>query len=811
MARCGCATAQSTTCDAIMSCIADNLGAGLDYNEETRQLDLRISTDAGNVATIGSDDGFYSPDGSAPAPMTWPKTVATLPAQPMAANGGSGLVFPTTSPLAIEHTISNDIDIYATSVYTLADGVAFESLDDRGQRINRYTDNPSTIDWGLLGTTNLPSLLYDTGTRVSPTNRNAPADFTDPDGGWAGFYSEPFVPRTVAELLRIIRGRAVLAMFVDFETITEDAEAVASVQSVVDAVVDAGAQDWVIIMPDDNYDDGTRTPLDAMMDIVTGAGITGGVNIFTDDDNDDPWTPAEIVASGATWVHILGPTRPEGVDIIDPGGLLVDGTAGSYASTPDAASLDITGDIDLRIVIALDDYSSGVNQTVLAKYGTTGDQRSYALRVNATGFPTMLASLDGASIISGTADADLYSAGVVDGQLIAMRVTRDATTGDITHYLGDEASVTPSGWTQLGSTLSRDSGSLHSGTAVLEVASLDDGASMLATGLIVHAQVRSGIDGAIAADPDFSDQPNGTTSFADSTGKTWTVHGTATISDAPRITDLVNAGLEVMVFTNSRHYWTEWAFDLGARTVSARDAVYARGGRGQAGDLDYRQTFIPGLETRTAVNGGMTPLNSTQTAVFTQGFARQDLPGRWFPEQYGWPPGTNLASNNQLLGTIAPLPNTTDYTLRTRTYLDPSSTVEGQQVCGIFFASPDDRDISQVWEEPTPDHVNGYEVSLYVDPSLGLDLFRLDDGSATFLGADSSANWVAGEWTDLTVTVQGASITVSATNSTGTATVDVSDSTHRGPYAFAIWQDRNAPMVHGYSNPVDLVMYEALS
>lgn len=35
-------------------------------------------------------------------------------------------------------------------------------------------------------------------------------------------------------------------------------------------------------------------------------------------------------------------------------GLLLDGTANSYAATPDAAAIDITGDIDLRAEFTLD-------------------------------------------------------------------------------------------------------------------------------------------------------------------------------------------------------------------------------------------------------------------------------------------------------------------------------------------------------------------------------------------------------------------------------------------------------------------------
>lgn len=602
MARCGCNTAQSTTCEAIMACIAANLGAGLDFNEVTRQLELRISTDTGNVAQIGSDGGFYSPAGAPPGPMTWPKTVATLPAQPLTASGGSGLVIPTTSPLAIEHTIANNIDIYATSVYTLADGVAFEHLDDRDDVINPYVDNPSAITWRNLGSTNLPSLRYDAGTRLSPTARSAPNQFTEPDGGWAGFYSAPFTPRTVAELLRIIRGRAVVTMFVRFEGLTpaDNDQAIASVASVVQAVVDAGAQDWVIIMPQDNYDDSTRTPINDMMALITGAGITGGVNIFTEQDNVDPWTPAEILATGATWVDIASPSHPSG-------------------------------------------------------------------------------------------------------------------------------------------------------------------------------------------------------------------------ADAARISEFVNAGLEVMVFTDARQYWTDWAFDLGARTVRCRDAVYGRGGRGQPGDLAYRQNFIPGLETRTAVNGGMTPLNAFATAVFDQGFARLDEPGRWFPPRYAWVSGSALYANNQLLGTICPIPDTTNFELRLRIRREGATSTFPSRFGGIFWGFADDRDIANAPSQPNNPNRNGYGCIIRepLSASVHQGIYRQDAGVEVALATTTTGpGWQSNIWVDLTVTVAADLITFHVNAGGSEATVSVSDATYRGPYVFYGWTDPgsgSATQVHGYDNGPGMVIYEAQS
>ena len=90
--------------------------------------------------------------------------------------------------------------------------------------------------------------------------------------------------------------------------------------------------------------------------------------------------------------------------------LRVTGTSGDYASTPDAAALDITGDIDLRVKVALDDWTPAAESTLIAKYTATGNQRSYALAVTATGALIFRWSEDGTAEKSETSSAALRSA-----------------------------------------------------------------------------------------------------------------------------------------------------------------------------------------------------------------------------------------------------------------------------------------------------------------------------------------------------------------------------------------------------------------
>jgi hypothetical protein len=211
------------------------------------------------------------------------------------------------------------------------------------------------------------------------------------------------------------------------------------------------------------------------------------------------------------------------------GALAVSGNALSRADTPDNAALDITGDIDIRAVIDFPDYSTGTNQTLVAKYLGTGNQRSYAFRIDGSGNLAMLYSLTGAVGLTATATASVYSVGAVDGTPLTVRVTRVSATGVITFYIGNEVTPGPSTWTQIGSTVAGTAGALFSGTALLEVGTLNSGASDMSTGQFLFAQVRNGIAGANVANPDFTAEAPGTLSFVDSTGKTWTMRGDSEI------------------------------------------------------------------------------------------------------------------------------------------------------------------------------------------------------------------------------------------------------------------------------------------
>lgn len=221
-----------------------------------------------------------------------------------------------------------------------------------------------------------------------------------------------------------------------------------------------------------------------------------------------------------------------------PLGLLLDGTAGSYASTPSSTALNISGDVVLTADVTLDSYNPGVEQALVAKYRTTDNERSYMLIISSGGVLRMNWSQDGA--VADAEDAsELLSTVAVDGERIVVRAWLNTNLGGA----GTEHAVTfytaPSldgPWTQLG-TQQVDTGvvTLHSSPTDVTVGAFNDGASGLATGTIHAAQVWEGTlssgelnTGTMRADPVFEDQAS-VASFSDDAGNLWSVNGTAVI------------------------------------------------------------------------------------------------------------------------------------------------------------------------------------------------------------------------------------------------------------------------------------------
>jgi hypothetical protein len=220
--------------------------------------------------------------------------------------------------------------------------------------------------------------------------------------------------------------------------------------------------------------------------------------------------------------------------------LILNGTSPGRAATPDHSSLDITGDIDLRVHVAMDDWTPAADQTLIGKYTTTSNQRSYRLAIRGTTGLLMLNwSPDGAA--ANVVDSTVAPT-VADGAYLWVRATLDANNNAAGHTVTFYTSTDGSSWTQLGSAVvTGGTTSIFSGSADLIVGAHQAGTAGNAAGKFAQAQVYNGIGITLRANPIFSAQNYGTASFADSTGKAWTVTAPATYAST-RTATLTGSG-----------------------------------------------------------------------------------------------------------------------------------------------------------------------------------------------------------------------------------------------------------------------------
>lgn len=168
------------------------------------------------------------------------------------------------------------------------------------------------------------------------------------------------------------------------------------------------------------------------------------------------------------------------------------GTAGNYLSYPDTVANSVTGDIDIRVHLSLDNWSAA-SQCVLGKWDSTTNQREYLLRVDANTI-TLFISLLGSDTIAVGASAALSFA---NGSAGWIRVTRVQSTGVSTW----QTSLDGQTWAILttSSPVSAGVAMFDSNQPVQIGAQNAGGTGNPLAGNVYYAEVRNGIDGPVVA------------------------------------------------------------------------------------------------------------------------------------------------------------------------------------------------------------------------------------------------------------------------------------------------------------------------
>lgn len=253
----------------------------------------------------------------------------------------------------------------------------------------------------------------------------------------------------------------------------------------------------------------------------------------------DPyWVPPADTGSVSSWRNAGSAVKGA---YIGAKGLVCPGLTTDYASTPDAAVLDITGDITIVADATATDWTPAVNSSPIGKTDGSGLDASWAMTVTTTGYLRLYWTTDGSTTITKDSTVPL---GFENGTRQRIAITLDVDNGASGHDVKFWTSSDGVTWTQLGSTVTTAGAtSIYSGG---DPVWFGRASSNLWNGTVHRAKVYSGVHdlnnntgGTLVLDADFEAATEDATSFTESSSNAATV----TINSVPRAAHINANGL----------------------------------------------------------------------------------------------------------------------------------------------------------------------------------------------------------------------------------------------------------------------------
>lgn len=213
--------------------------------------------------------------------------------------------------------------------------------------------------------------------------------------------------------------------------------------------------------------------------------------------------------------------------------------AGESATTPNHASLDILGDIDLRVELELEsdpvDVQAGGLYTRVARRASGADGWEWEIYNSAGNIRSKFIWRDAAAVqhTCHTGETGVELPPDFNHEHRALRVTLDVNNGASGYTVTWYTSTTLAGtWTQLGSpVVVAGTTSIKTTTAQLQVgANPTDVIHRPLPGKIYGFELRSSIGGTVVANPAFNTRTAGATTWTDSAGRVWTIGPAGRIS-----------------------------------------------------------------------------------------------------------------------------------------------------------------------------------------------------------------------------------------------------------------------------------------
>lgn len=197
---------------------------------------------------------------------------------------------------------------------------------------------------------------------------------------------------------------------------------------------------------------------------------------------------------------------------------------GNYATVPNTASLRITGDIEIVMRVAADDWTPAAVQTLISKYTAAAD--GYEVFLNTAGTLAFIARLS-ASDVTATSTVAISTV-VADGSPIWLKIQRVSATGVVSFWYGAGNTTAPIYWSLLGATVAATSGAMTAGNTALRIGERPAG-SQTAAAKFYRTIIRNTIDPSTPAnvlDVDFTANTS-QSSFVATAGGTLTISRSA--------------------------------------------------------------------------------------------------------------------------------------------------------------------------------------------------------------------------------------------------------------------------------------------
>ncbi len=200
--------------------------------------------------------------------------------------------------------------------------------------------------------------------------------------------------------------------------------------------------------------------------------------------------------------------------------LVLDGTAGNNATSPDSVPLSIVGDIDVRAQIAANDWTPSATQAILSKRGNLGNV-SWQFILNTDGTIQFSWSEDGTAILNAVSTA---APSVTDLSVLWVRATLDVDNGAAGRTVTFYTSTNGVTWTQLGNLVTTAGvTSIFDSTITLGIGVINVSSNSFA-GRVYRAQVYAGLTGTdLRFDANFALAAKLATAFVESSSNAATV------------------------------------------------------------------------------------------------------------------------------------------------------------------------------------------------------------------------------------------------------------------------------------------------